>query len=263
MTMEIEMLKQMNTWTVTSLPRDRKPITCRWVFALKHDATGAIIKYKARLVARGFSQEYRIDYKETFAPVIRLDALRAMLALSAIHGWHVRQLDIKGAYLHGDLEEEIYMIQPPEFNDGTDKVCKLIHSLYGLKQSGRAWYHKFRSILLKYGFEQLSVEHCLYIRVRNGKPQIISSWIDDLLLFGDDPEATAELVAILGKEFEIHDLGEPRYLIGMEIHHDYQSGTITLSQKQYIKKILEKHRMQDSKPVSTPINPNVVLLKRT
>ena len=90
-----------------------------------------IVKHKARLVARGFSQEYGIDYKETFAPVIRLDALRAMLALAAIKDWDIWQLDIKGAYLHGDLEEEIYMEQPPYFNDQTGKYCKLIHSLYG------------------------------------------------------------------------------------------------------------------------------------
>ena len=133
---EMDTLKKMGTWKKTDLPLDRKPITCQWVYALKRDSTGAIVKNKARLVAWGFSQEYGIDYKETFAPVIRLDALLAMLALAAIKDWDIQQLDIKGAYLHGDLEEEIYMEQPPYFNDQTGKYCKLIHSLCGLKQSG-------------------------------------------------------------------------------------------------------------------------------
>ena len=97
-----------------------------------------------------------------FAPVICLDALWVILALAAIHGWDMQQLDIKGAYLNGELKEIILMIQPPGYEDGTDKVLLLLHSLYGLKQSGRAWYHKFREVLLKHGFEQVPVEHCLY-----------------------------------------------------------------------------------------------------
>lgn len=133
---EMETLRKMKTWRKTKLPKDRKPISCQWVFALKKNTSGEIVKYKARLVARGFSQEYGTDYKETFAPVIRLDALRAMLALAAIYGWDIQQLDIKGAYLNGDLEEEIYMMQPPEYDDGSGEVLILVHSLYGLKQSG-------------------------------------------------------------------------------------------------------------------------------
>ena len=154
---EMATLRKMNTWELADLPKDRKPISCRWVFALKRNASGEIVKYKARLVARGFSQEYGINYKETFAPVIRLDALRVILALAAIHGWDMQQLDIKGAYLNGELKETIFMIQPPEYDDGTGKVLLLLHSLYGLKQSGRAWYHKFREVLLRHGFEQVAV----------------------------------------------------------------------------------------------------------
>ena len=186
-----------------------------------------------------------------------------MLALSAIYGWDIQQMDIKGAYLNGDLEEEIYMIQPPEYDDNTGKVLLLIHSLYGLKQSGRAWYHKLKQVLLKHGFEQVTVEHCLYIRNRNGMLEVISAWVDDLLLFGPDPGSTLEIKTILGREFEVHNLGEPHYLIGMEINRDHCVGTITLSQKQYIRKVLEKHQMSDLKSVTTPIDPNVVLLKWT
>lgn len=124
---------------------------------------GRVVKYKAQLVARDFSQEYGIDYWETFTPMIRLDALRTMLTLAAIKNLNIQQLNIKGAYLHGDLEEEIYMLQPPGFEDKTRRVCKLIHSLYGLKQSGQAWYFKFKNIHETHGFKQIDVEHCLYI----------------------------------------------------------------------------------------------------
>ena len=188
---EIRTLRKMNTWELTSLPKNRNPISCRWVFALKKNASGEIVRYKAQLVARGYSQEYGIDYRETFAPVIRLDALQVVLAIVAIKGWDTRQLDVKGAYLHGDLEEEIYMVQPAEFSDNTDKVCRLIHSLYGLKQSGQAWYFKFKNILLKYGFKQFDVEHFLYLWEWNRKVQFILAWIENLLTFGETLDDTA------------------------------------------------------------------------
>ena len=153
-------------------------------------------------MAWGFSQEFRVDYRETFAPVIRLDALRLILAVAVIKGWDMQQLDIKSAYLHGKLEEEIFMTQPPGFEADPNLVCKLIHSLYGLKQSGRAWYLKFRDVLSKYGFHQLEVKHCLYKRDHNGKTQIISAWIDNLILIGDDPEETADMKRILPRNLK-------------------------------------------------------------
>ena len=153
------------------------------------------------------------------------------------------------------------MIQPPGYEDGIDKVLLLLCSLYGLKQSGRARYHKLKEILLKHNFEQVAVEHCLYVQCQNGKLQIISAWVDDLLLIGPNPDSTNEIKGILGREFEVHDMGEPRFLIGMEITRDHQAGTVTLSQKQYIKRILEKHQLIDAKSVSTLMDPNVALLK--
>ena len=118
-------------------------------------------------MAWGFSQEFGVDY-------------RLILAVAMIKGWDMQQLDIKSAYLHGKLEETIFMTQPPEFEADPRLVCRLIHSLYALKQSGRAWYFKFKEVLSKHGFHQLEVEHCLYKRDHNSKTQIISAWIDDL-----------------------------------------------------------------------------------
>ena len=139
---EMATLCKMNMWEFADLPKDWKPILCRWVFALKCNTLGRLSSTKPNWSLRVFPRNTGSIAKKTFAPVIRLDALRVILALAAIHGWDMQQLDIKGAYLNGLLKEIIFMIQPPGYEDGTGKVLLLLHSLYGLKQSGRAWYHK-------------------------------------------------------------------------------------------------------------------------
>ena len=175
----------------------------------------------------------------------------------------MQQMDVNGAYLNGQLEEEIYMIWPPVYEDGSGAFLFLLHSLYGLKQSGRAWYHKLKETLLKHNFKHVAVEHGLYIMQKDEKLQIILLWVDDLLHIGPDPDSTNEIKAIHCHKFDMHDLGEPRHLIGMEISRDYCASTVTLSQKQYIQQILEKHWMINAKPFTTPMDPNIVLIKWT
>ena len=134
-------LMGMGTWKKGMLPEGRKVVGCRWVFTKKRDEHGKVIKFKARLVVQGFSQKPGVDYSEdaTFAPVMRFETLCTLLAFSTVHNLKLRQFDIKGAYLHGKLDEEIYMAQPPFYNDGTENVCILLQSLYGLKQAGNVW----------------------------------------------------------------------------------------------------------------------------
>ena len=127
---EMQTLHKMGTWELTELPKDKKPILCQWVYALKQNSNDDIIRYKARLVAQGFPQEFGVDYRETFAPVIQLDVLWLILAMAVIKGWDMQQLDIKSAYLHGKLEETIFMTQPPEFEAYPRLVCRLIQSLW-------------------------------------------------------------------------------------------------------------------------------------
>jgi hypothetical protein len=135
---ELNVLEKMGTWKMEDLPAGREPIGCCWVFDKKRDEHGNIVKYKARLVAQGFSQKPGTDFSHngTFAPVMRFETLRTMLALAAVNKWDMRQLDVKSAYLNGKLTEEIYMKQPPGFSDGSGRVCKLQRALYGLKQAG-------------------------------------------------------------------------------------------------------------------------------
>ena len=150
---ELMTLEQMGTWELANAPKDRKPITNKWVFMKKYNKDGDLQIYKARLVARGFSQIPGMDYNQTFAPVVRLETIRTILALAVKNDWEIQQMDIKGTYLNGDLKEEIYMNQPEGFDDGTSHLCHLIKTIYGLKQSSQEWNHKLNTKLTEMGFE--------------------------------------------------------------------------------------------------------------
>ena len=164
---ELATLKQMGTWELANAPKDRKPITNKWVFVKKYNKDGDLQKYKARLVARGFSQIPGMDYNQTFAPIVRLETIRAILALAIENDWEIQQMDVKGAYLNSDLKEEIYMNQPEGFDDGTSRLCHLIKTIYRLKQSGREWNHKLNTKLTEMGFEQLQSDLCIYIHTKD------------------------------------------------------------------------------------------------
>ena len=162
MDVEMSQLNEMGTWKKEDLPEEWKAIGCRWVFARKKDKHGKIVKYKACLVAQGFSQKPGTDYSDngTFAPVMHFKTLRTMLANSAIYNWKLQQFDIKGAYLHRELKEEIYMMQVPGYEDNTNKGYHLLRSLYGLKQAGNVWNAKLNDTLINLGFNQLKSNYC-------------------------------------------------------------------------------------------------------
>lgn len=158
---EYESLTKSQTWTVCELPEQRKAITNKWVFKLKRKADGQVDKYKARLVARGFTQKFGFDYTETYAPVAKLVTLKILLAIANRMDMHIHQMDVKSAFLNGELAEEIYMELPEGFTQG-NKVCKLNKAIYGLKQASRAWNMKFNNYMVKIGFKQCISDRCLY-----------------------------------------------------------------------------------------------------
>jgi hypothetical protein len=161
---ELDQLQKMGTWLLVDAPDDVIPISNKWVFLKKFGKLGELLKYKARLVAKGCAQRPGFDYLETFSPVVRLETIRAILALAAIKGLKIQQMDVKGAYLNGTLNEKVYMRQPDGFDDGTGRVCLLIKTLYGLKQSGREWYKELSAKLKKRGFECLRSDPCAFVR---------------------------------------------------------------------------------------------------
>ena len=163
---EVLALAKNGTWEITDLLRGKKPIGCKWIFTVQYKADGNVDRYKARLVAKGFTQSYGIDYQETFAPVAKLNTVRVLLSLAANLDWSLHQLDVKNAFLNGDLEEEVYMDIPAglETTSNFNKVCRLRKSLYGLKQSPRAWFERFTTVVKGYGFVQCQSDHTLFVK---------------------------------------------------------------------------------------------------
>jgi hypothetical protein len=255
---ELEMLQRNDTWQLVKLPKDRKPVGSKWVYKIKRGPNGEIERYKARLVAQGFSQQSGIDYNETFAPVAGLGSLRTILALCAQYGLEVAQMDVKGAYLNGELEEEIYMRQAEGFEvEGKeDWVYKLQKSLYGLKQSGRAWYLKLHNFLQQLNFKRLHSDNSIYVLQQKDSITILAVYVDDLILASNNREALNHTKSKLKESFEMTDLGKLSWFLGMEINVNNNNNTVTLNQKSYIENILKRYGMSDCKPVSTPMETN-------
>ena len=245
-------------------PRGRKVVGSKWVFRTKYGADGQIQKYKARLVAQGFTQVHGIDYTETFAPVAKFTSIRALLALAAKLDLEIHQMDVKSAFLNGDLEEEIYMSPPPGFPPASDGyVWKLKKSLYGLKQASREWYKKVRTEFESLGFTRSQADHSVFHKIVDGKLLIVAVYVDDMLILG---KSTAHILALKGKleeTYEMTDLGEARWILNMEVLRDRGKHTLKLSQDKYIEEILERHGMADCRPVSTPMAQNQKLTKLT
>ncbi|KAJ0845734.1 putative RNA-directed DNA polymerase [Helianthus annuus] len=187
---EMEAVKKNNTWEKCTLPPGKKPVGCRWVFSVKHRPDGTIERYKARLVAKGYTQAYGIDYSETFSPVAKIDTIRVLFSIAANKGWPLHQFDVKNAFLHGELNEEVYMDAPPGFNENfkAGETCRLKKSLYGLKQSPRAWFGRFTLAMKKYGFKQSNSNHTFFFKRRGSLVTCLIIYVDDMILTGNDEE---------------------------------------------------------------------------
>jgi hypothetical protein len=183
---EMESIEDNKTWALADLPPGRNAVGLKWVFKVKRDEHGAVSKHKARLVVKGYRQRQGIDYDEVFAPVVRLDSVRLLIALAAHEGWEVHHLDVKSAFLNGDLEEEVYVQQPAGFIvlGKEHKVLKLRKALYGLHQAPRAWNAKLDSTLLSLGFRRSPSEHAIYIRRKGNMQLVVGVYVDDLVITG-------------------------------------------------------------------------------
>jgi hypothetical protein len=190
---EMNAVEKNRTWELVDLPRGHRTITLKWVFKLKRDEVDAIIKHKARLVARGFLQRERIDFDDAFALVARMESVRLLLALAAQEGWHVHHMDVKSVFLNGDLKEEVYVHQPPGFAipDKEGKVLHLRRALYGLRQAPRAWNAKLDSTLQRMGFEQNPHEAAVYRRDNGRNALLVDVYVNDLVITDTKDEGVA------------------------------------------------------------------------
>ncbi|KAH9657194.1 retrovirus-related pol polyprotein from transposon RE1 [Citrus sinensis] len=253
---EMRALEKNKTWELVKLPEGKKPVGCKWIFTVKYRADGSLERYKARLVAKGFTQTYGIDYQETFAPVAKMNSIRVLLSLAASLGWQLQQLDLKNAFLNGELEEEVYMDLPPGFENeyGIEKVCKLKRSLYGLKQSPRAWFDRFTKSVYSFGYLQSQADHTMFFKhFTDGSVVIVIVYVDDIILTGSNVIEMENLKKVLAREFEMKDLGSLRYFLGMEIARS--SKGIFVSQRKYTLDLLKETGMLGCKPGDTPIDP--------
>jgi hypothetical protein len=219
---EMDAVEKNRTWELADLPRGHHMITLKWVFKLKRDEVGAIIKHKARLVARGFLQREGIDFDDAFAPVARMESVRLLLALAAQEGWCVHHMDIKSAFLNDDLKEEVYVHQPPGFAipDKEDKVLRLRKALYGLWQAPRAWNAKLDFTLQRMGFEQNPHEAVVYRRGNGGNVLLVDVYIDDLVITDTKDAEVAAFKEEMKATFQMSDMGPLSFYRRIEVHQD-------------------------------------------
>ena len=199
---ELDALDKTGTWDLVDLPSIKFAISCKWVYKIKTQSDGTVVRYKACLVARGFTQKYEIDYEETFAPVARLSYVRILIVISTARKWPLFQMDVKNAFINGELSEEVYMKLPPGYSHPPGfphRVFRLRRALYGLKQAPRAWCAKFSSTISQYGFSGSSFDTALFLRRSGHGITILLLYVDDMIITGDDMQGIQDLKHCLGR----------------------------------------------------------------
>jgi hypothetical protein len=252
---EISSLMENSTWTLTTLPKDAKVVGSKWIYKLKLDENGKPQRFKARLVAQGFSQRYGIDYDETFSPVVSKEAIRILIGLKA-NGWTVHQLDVDTAYLNAALDTDVFLAQPHGYEqegpNGETLVCRLEKAIYGLRQAGRQWYLHLSNLLInEMGFTRSRPDECLFLKVHNGTTVILGTYVDDIIIASNSALPVKTFEIHISKFLKVKLLGDLHHILGMKISTN-QDGSVNVSQQSYTDQILQRFKMADCNPVKTP-----------
>jgi hypothetical protein len=240
---EMQSILKNETWELVKLSTGKKPIGLKWVYKLKRNSDGEVVKHKARLVGKGYVQKQDIDFEEVFAPVARLDTVRLLMAYAANNGWKIHRLDVKSAFLHGDFEEEVYVSQPEGYavKGKEQHVLKLSKALYGLRQAPRAWNVKLDKSLKKLNFRRCLSEQAVYTRGTRSNTVILGVYVDDLIVTGGNADQISLFKRQMMIEFEMTDLGLLSYYLGIEV--EQKEDHITMKQSGYAKKVLMQFGM--------------------
>lgn len=216
---EMASIEENRTWHLVDLPPGHRPIGLKWVYKLKRDADGTVLRHKARLVAKGYVQRQGVDFEEVFAPVARLDTVRLLIALAAHESWPVHHMDVKCAFLNGELAEEVYVSRPPGLVVAGEeqKVLRLDKALYGLRQAPRAWYAKLDHCLIQLGFSRSSSDHAVYGRGQDSARLLVGVYVDDLIITGNDELEISRFKEEMKKLFHMSDLGLLSFYLGIEV----------------------------------------------
>ena len=248
---EIDVLQANQTWVMTKLPPSKVPIGCKWVYNINLKADGSIERYKARLVAKGFTQTEGIDFYETFSLMVKFVTVRTLLAVAVVYGWHISQLDVNNAFLHGDLNEKVYMVPSPRFGS-KGEVCKLTKSLCGLKQASRQWFAKLAFTFLDHGFLQSKLDYSIFTKVSKGSILILLVYVDDILIASNNVEAVNTFKVFLDDKFKLKDLGTLKYFLGLEVARTEKG--ISLCQRKFTLELLSDPGLLASKPANVPMD---------
>eukprot|EP00249_Psilotum_nudum_P036016 c6174_g1_i1 orf=1483-3276(+) len=252
---EYQSLMDNGTWQLVPAPPNRKLVTCKWLLHKKLHVDGTVSRYKARLVTRGFTQVPGMDFKETFSPVLRITSLRVLIAIATLFRFHLHQMDVRTAFLNGDLQEEIYMAQPPGYTSvqHPNHVCRLLKSLYGLKQSPRQWYQRFHQCMVTLGYARFQSDANVYSRHTTSVLLFLAIYVDDILLLSNSQTALATAKDELHSSFSMADMGPLHYCLGIQVLQEPSKGFIRISQESYIQSLLQRFNLSLCKGVETPL----------
>ncbi|GAA0159498.1 transmembrane signal receptor [Lithospermum erythrorhizon] len=252
---EIRALENNGTWSMIELPAGKKALGSRWVYKIKYKSDGSLERLKARLVVFGNHQTEGIDYSDTFAHVAKMSTVRTFLAMAAVRGWELHQMDVHNAFLHGDLQEEVSMKPPPGFERGVEgKVCRFHKSLYGLKQAPRCWFAKLASSLRAYGFSHSCSDYSLFSYVRGDIRVHVLIYVDDLIISSNNSAALSAFKDYLSSCFHMKDLGVLKYFLGIEVARSSEG--IYLCQRKYALDIIAECGLLGGRPAGFSMEPN-------
>nr|GFB62197.1 putative ribonuclease H-like domain-containing protein [Tanacetum cinerariifolium] len=233
----------LKIWILVDLPYRKRAIGTKWVYRNKKDERGIVIRNKARLVAQGHTQEEGIDYEEVFAPVVRIEAIRLFLAYASFRGFPVYQMDVKSAFLYGTIEEEVYVCQPPGFEDpkNPNKVYKVVKVLYGLHQAPRAWYDTLATYLLENRFQKGTIDQTLFIKKQQKDILLVQIYVDDIIFGATNKALCQSFKKLIKDKFQMNSIGELIFFLGLQVKQNKDG--IFISQDKYVAEILKKFRL--------------------
>ncbi|KAH9750255.1 hypothetical protein KPL71_013814 [Citrus sinensis] len=258
---ELNQFERNNVWELVPNPKHQSIIGTKWVFRNKMDESGVVVRKKARLVAQGYNQEEGIDFDETFAPVARLESIRMLLAYACHKDFILYQMDVESAFLNGYIMEEVYVKQPPGFENEKfpDYVYKLSKALYGLKQAPRAWYDRLKKFLLDNDFSMGKADTTLFVKHKNQDILIVQIYVDDIIFGSTNELLCKDFSSRMSQEFEMSMMGELKYFLGLQIKQNEEG--IFINQAKYVKDLLKRFGYDNGTTKSTPMSTTIKLDK--